>query len=468
MYCRFFLLFRTLLHNTHCALTGLDSLAAFNEKPFFSRTKMDHSSGRGVMEVDGTVVGVGRGRGGVVAQEATSSVGHEPGVSTNDVAMTLARAAARNARTEAGAEIVHAEAGASVRGTQAQAEGHVAARDAQAQAAVVEARARAEVDRLAAQAASAVHDARTSERVAAERGHHEGEVARLQAQLALAQERARLEAEATARVNAAERQAEMAQAAAAAATAHGTTTAAPTNRAAVELQALREQVVVEREAAALRKELQELQGNGRSPLVGRGAAGCDEADSESGAGEAGAGGVLAGGLSSLDVDAWVGQSPQTLAIIHGQQRAWYAGLCSVRQGAALRPQAHEAESRLRDLNTITTALPFLSTPKDSEEVLLRLAKDAIARLEVLREGVLGSGWASAEAMEEEHFGAPRVPHFLQGMMRKKGKGSGSHNSNSINNTSTGNRHNSNTNNNNNNNNRSGNHNDRRGTRQRRQ
>ena len=59
--------------------------------------------------------------------------------------------------------------------------------------------------------------------------------------------------------------------------------------------------------------------------------------------------------------------------------------------------------------------------EDAERLLADLAKANVARLEVLREGVTGGGWMSAQEMEDAHFVAPAVPPFLRAMWGKKGK-----------------------------------------------
>ena len=137
-------------------------------------------------------------------------------------------------------------------------------------------------------------------------------------------------------------------------------------------------------------------------------------------------GLTRGGLTALDVDAWWALMPAELAVVAASHREHYRPLLEARSGAALRPQAHEAAARIREIADLLTAIPGLQTLEDAEDLLVSWAKASVARLEVLREGVAGGGWTSAQAMEDAYFVAPTVPEFLKPMWKHRRSGTAQH------------------------------------------
>lgn len=120
-----------------------------------------------------------------------------------------------------------------------------------------------------------------------------------------------------------------------------------------------------------------------------------------------------GGLAALDVDSWWTLQPSGLVAVGAGLREHYRHLMESRSGAALRPQAHEAVARVAELGRFLRAMSGFRSQEDAEDMLTSWAKASIVRLEVLREGVTGGGWASAQAMEDAFFQEPEVPEYLQ-------------------------------------------------------
>ena len=326
--------------------------------------------------------------------EARANVAESTAAAAQQVAGIRAEAAERTADTRASAreEMARAHNEAAAREMAAQV-GAAEVRVASA-AAVHEARADLRVAQAESTAQAAVSAAESEARALLRASEMERELAALRAQLELERRTAALEATATRRA----------------------TTHAPGG--ADELLELRRTVAQERERRELEAELKQLRapaGNG-SGLPAGGEAPTSEPDSY------GARGLTQGGLAALDVGAWWALPPAELAVVGASHREHYRSLLEARSGAALRPQAHEAAARVRELGELLAALPGLQTLEDAEELLTAWAKASVARLEVLREGIVGGGWTSAQAMEDAYFVAPTVPEYLQPMWKFRRSG----------------------------------------------
>ena len=307
------------------------------------------------------------------------------------IAATQSMAAQAITHAQAGREVdsAWAQAGAAV--TQAQAGREVDSVRAQAGLAVTQAQAGRDVDAARNQAGILVNEAEAKAKLAKLEARHHAEVSALQAQLELEKRTARLSPT------------------------KATSVPNPVSSSYAnsgELANLRQRVREETEKAELEAQLRRLvAGNEGPPATGGG--GGDDAQPEMG--------PLMGGLSSIDVDAWWGGGADVLPLVHVHQREHYRELLEAKAGTNPRPQAHEAQARLRELGMLMSRLPAVESLEDAERLLADLAKANVARLEVLREGVTGGGWTSAQEMEDAHFVAPAVPPFLRAMWGKKGK-----------------------------------------------
>ena len=107
-----------------------------------------------------------------------------------------------------------------------------------------------------------------------------------------------------------------------------------------ELANLRQRVREETEKAELEAQLRRLvAGNEGPPATGGG--GGDDAQPEMG--------PLMGGLSSIDVDAWWGGGEHCRELLEAKA------------GTNPRPQAHEAQARLRELGMLMSRLPAVES-----------------------------------------------------------------------------------------------------------